>query len=94
MAKRPTARKTTKRKRPAAKPKSTKKPPRTLSGKKLGRWSIKRVGDDEVLVKIPAGMTIKGRRLSEEDLLAALSNFMVVKKGRPLACCSGNIAIA
>ena len=62
--------------------------------KKLGTWKIKRVGDNQIMVTIPDGMKIQGDSLSVEDLLAAAANYQVVKKGRALACCSGNIAIA
>ncbi len=66
----------------------------TASGKKLGNWKVRRAGETEILLTIPAGMAIKGDNLSVEDLLGAISNYMVVKKGRVLSCCSGNIAIA
>lgn len=62
--------------------------------KKLGTWKVKRVGKDQVIISIPKGMNIIGEELSIEDLLGAISNYMVVKKGRVLGCCSGNIAIA
>lgn len=64
------------------------------SAKQLGQWKIKRVGDDQILLTIPEGMEIQGTRLSLEDVMAAGANYQVVKKGRALACCSGNIAIA
>ena len=62
--------------------------------KKLGTWKVKRVAENQVLVTVPAGMTIQGDKLTLEDLLAAGANYQVVKRGRALACCSGNIAIA
>ena len=64
------------------------------SSKKLGEWEIKRSGEREILVTIPDGMKIKGDDLTIEDLLGAISNYIVVKKGRVLGCCSGNVAIA
>jgi diphthamide synthase subunit DPH2 len=62
--------------------------------KELGPWEVKRTGESEILLKLPEGMTIQGEELVIEDLLGAISNYMVVKSGRVLACCSGNIAIA
>lgn len=62
--------------------------------KKLGSWKIRRVGTNRVMLTIPKGMEIIGKTLTVEDLLGAVSNYMVVKKGRVLGCCSGNIAIA
>ncbi len=62
--------------------------------KELGDWTIKRVGDDQILLTIPDGMKIQADELSLEDLIAAGANYQVVKQGRILACCSGNIAIA
>lgn len=62
--------------------------------KELGNWRIKRVGDNQILLTIPDGMKIQSGRLTLEDVLAAGINYQVVKKGRILACCSGNIAIA
>jgi hypothetical protein len=66
----------------------------TLSGKKLGNWKIKRVGENQIILTIPEGMKIQGDKLSIEDVLGAITNSMIVKKGRILACCSGNMAIA
>lgn len=66
----------------------------TLSGKKLGNWKVKRSGENQILLTIPEGMKIQGDNLSVEDLMGAISNYMIVKKGRVLACCSGNVAIA
>jgi len=62
--------------------------------KKLGEWEVKRSGEREIIVTIPEGMRIQHDDLTIEDLLGAISNYMVVKKGRVLACCSGNVAIA
>ncbi len=61
---------------------------------RLGTWKVRRVGDDRILITIPQGMAIKGRTLLIEDVIAAASNYLVVKKGRVLSCCSGNVAIA
>jgi hypothetical protein len=66
----------------------------TLSGKTLGNWKVKRSGENQLVITIPEGMNLQGEKLTIEDVLGAISNYMVVKKGRVLACCSGNIAIA
>ena len=71
-----------------------KKVARTLSGKALGNWKVRRAGEKQLLITIPPGLSIKGDNLTIEDVLGAISNYMVVKKGRVLACCSGNVAIA
>ena len=61
---------------------------------KLGDWEVRRHGDREIIVTVPKGMTIQGEDLAIEDLLGAISNYILVRKGRVLACCSGNVAIA
>ena len=66
----------------------------TLSGKKLGNWKVKKAGENQIVLTIPEGMKIQGENISIEDVLGAITNHMIVKKGRVLACCSGNIAIA
>ena len=66
----------------------------TPTRKKLGTWRVKRVGERQITLTVPQGMTIQGDELTIEDVMGAISNYMVVKKGRVLACCSGNIAIA
>ncbi|MEO0330964.1 MAG: hypothetical protein AAF223_04650 [Bacteroidota bacterium] len=73
---------------------ASKSDPKTLSGKKLGKWKIKRVGNDKLEVTIPKGMKLQGDDISIEDIVAAGANYMVVREGRLLACCSGNLAIA
>jgi hypothetical protein len=60
----------------------------------LGNWEVKRAGKREILVTVPEGITIQGDDLAIEDLLGAISNYILVKNGRVLACCSGNLAIA
>ncbi len=67
---------------------------KVVSGRPLGEWTVKRVGDNQILLTIPDGMTLKGTDLTIEDVTAAASNYFVVKKGRVLSCCSGNVAIA
>ena len=62
--------------------------------KRLGTWKVRRVGTQKIMLTVPKGMEIVGKNLTIEDLLGAVSNYMVVKKGRVLSCCSGNIAIA
>lgn len=61
---------------------------------KLGVWKVKRTGDNQITITVPDGVTIQGDKLAIEDVLGAISNYMIVKKGRVLACCSGNLAIA
>lgn len=63
-------------------------------GKRLGTWKVKRAGNNQIVITIPDGMKIVGEELTIEDILGAVANYMVVKRGRILACCSGNIAIA
>jgi hypothetical protein len=70
------------------------KTPKTKSGKDLGEWTVKRHGENEILLTIPEGMTLEGEDLTIEDVMAAGANYFVVKQGRTLACCSGNVAIA
>jgi hypothetical protein len=62
--------------------------------KELGEWIIRRSGDNEIALTIPEGMRIVGDDLTIEDIAAAAVNYAVVKQGRVLACCSGNVAIA
>lgn len=66
----------------------------TLSGNALGTWKVRRSGENQIVLTIPNGMKIQGDALNIEDILGAISNYMIVKKGRPLSCCSGNVAIA
>lgn len=66
----------------------------TSTGKKLGSWKVRRTGDKQITLTVPAGMEIVGKDLTIEDVMGAISNYMIVKKGRVLACCSGNVAIA
>jgi hypothetical protein len=72
----------------------SKKAARTLTGRALGDWKVRRIGKDRIELTVPKGMTIVGNKLSIEDILAAGANYLVVKEGRVLACCSGNVAIA
>lgn len=67
---------------------------KTLSGNVLGDWEVKRVGDNQIVLTIPEGMKLQGEEISIEDIMAAGANYLVVKQGNVLACCSGNIAIA
>jgi hypothetical protein len=62
--------------------------------KRLGEWKVRRVGENQITIDIPEGMKVTGENLTIEDLLGAISNYIVVRQGRVLACCSGNIAIA
>ena len=74
--------------------KDKKKEPKTLSGKTLGKWKIERIGDDKLEITLPEGMKLQGDDITIEDIMAAGANYMVVREGRVLACCSGNVAIA
>lgn len=63
--------------------------------KKLGPWKVKRVGDDQLLVRLPSGMKIKGKEpISIEDLLSGIANYMVAKRDPQLACCSKKVMVA
>lgn len=67
---------------------------KTLTGKKLGDWKVERVVDNQIILTIPEGMTLQGNEISIEDVMAAGANYFVVKQGRALAYCGGNVAIA
>lgn len=67
------------------------------SGKKtsLGKWSVKRVSETEVTVKLPKGMVATSDNLTIDDLLSAIATANALEKGRVVVkCCSGNMAIA
>jgi hypothetical protein len=62
---------------------------------KLGKWSIARVSDTELTVKLPKGMVVTGKTVTVDDLLAAIATANSLEKGRVVVkCCSGNMAIA
>ena len=62
---------------------------------KLGKWSIVRVSDTELTVKLPKGMVVTGKTVTVDDLLAAIATANSLEKGRVVVkCCSGNMAIA
>jgi hypothetical protein len=65
------------------------------SKKKVGTWKIKRVGENQLTVTIPDGMTIRGdAEVTVEDLLSGIANFMAAKKGLVVSCCSANLMVA
>lgn len=67
------------------------------SGKKkpLGKWSIARVSESELTVKLPKGMVVTGKQVTVDDLLSAIATTNSLEKGRVVVkCCSGNMAIA
>jgi hypothetical protein len=65
------------------------------SRKKVGTWKIKRVGENELHVTIPDGMTIRSNApVTVEDLLSGIANYMAAKKGLTVACCSANLMVA
>jgi len=60
----------------------------------LGKWSVKRVSDTEVVVKLPKGMKATSDKLTIDDLLSAIATANALEKGRVVVkCCSGNMAI-
>jgi len=67
--------------------KSRKKSPR------LGKWKVKRVGENQIELTLPKGMVITGEPLSIEDVLKAIAN-SIPPDAPTLKCCSGNTAIA
>ena len=63
--------------------------------KKVGTWKIKRVGENQLTVTIPAGMTIRNDApVTVEDLLSGIANYMAAKKGLTVSCCSANLMVA
>jgi len=62
---------------------------------KLGKWTVARVSDTELSVKLPKGMVVTGSKVTIDDLLGAIATSNSMEKGRPVVkCCSGNMAIA
>ena len=70
--------------------------PKGKSGKKkVGRWKIKRTGENELTITLPTGMAIKkGADVTVEDLLSGIANYMVAKSGAEPACCSASLMVA
>lgn len=63
--------------------------------KKVGTWKIKRVGENQLSVTIPTGMTIRDDApVTVEDLLSGIANYMAAKKGLTISCCSANLMVA
>ena len=62
---------------------------------KLGKWTVARVSDTELSVKLPKGMVVTGSKVTIDDLLGAIATSNSMEKGRLVVkCCSGNMAIA
>jgi hypothetical protein len=65
------------------------------SKKKVGKWKIKRIGENQLAITLPAGMTIRGdAEVTVEDLLSGIANFMAAKKGLVVSCCSASVMVA
>jgi hypothetical protein len=65
------------------------------SKKKVGTWKIKRVGENQLAVTIPDGMTIRSDApVTVEDLLSGIANYMAAKRGLPVTCCSANLMVS
>ncbi len=63
--------------------------------RKLGRWKFKRVGENQLSLTLPDGMTLKGNDpLTIEDLLTGIANYMAAKKGPVPECCTTNLMVA
>lgn len=63
--------------------------------KKLGNWKVRRRGETQVVLTLPKGMRVTGRKVSMRDVLNAIAIHRKVKKGGVvIKCCSGNMAIA
>jgi hypothetical protein len=64
------------------------------SKKRVGAWKIKRVGENQLAITIPTGMTIRNDApVTVEDLLSGIANYMAAKKGLPVTCCSANLMV-
>jgi hypothetical protein len=62
--------------------------------KKLGRWKIKRVGENQLSLTLPDGMTMKGDGpITVEDLLTGIASYMAAKKGPVPECCTTNLMV-
>jgi hypothetical protein len=63
--------------------------------KKVGSWKIKRIGENQLAITIPAGMNIrKGADVTVEDLLSGIANYMAAKRGLDVTCCSASVMVA
>ena len=63
--------------------------------RKVGTWKIKRIGENQLTVTIPEGMTIRtDAGVTVEDLLSGIANYMAAKKGLTVACCSASLMVA
>jgi hypothetical protein len=69
--------------------------PKKKSGKKVGSWKIKRVGENQLTITIPSGMAIrKDAQVTVEDLLSGIANYMAAKRGLDVTCCSASVMVA
>ena len=63
--------------------------------KKLGNWKVRRVGDNQLMVTIPAGMKMAAKGpITIEDVLGGIANYIAAKKNPSIACCSVNLMVA
>lgn len=68
---------------------------RKVGKKKVGKWKIRRTGENELTITLPSGMAIKeGAEVTVEDLLSGIANYMVAKSGAEPACCSASLMVA
>lgn len=66
-----------------------------MSNEKLGQWSVERVSDTQLSLKLPDGMHVTAEELTIEDVLQAIATYNSIKAGRPVVrCCGGSTAIA
>ena len=63
--------------------------------KEIGEWSVKQIGEKQILLDLPDGMRIEeGEDLTIEDLLAGIANYLVARQSPVLACCSKKVMVA
>ncbi len=66
-----------------------------MSDPKLGEWTVERISDTQVILRLPEGMIVTGQDVTIEDVLHAISTHSAIKAGRPVVkCCGGSTAIA
>jgi hypothetical protein len=67
----------------------------TTAAPKMGKWQIKRQGENQLVVTLPEGLKIDGDGpLTVEDLLHGISVYMSGKKGPIVACCTRRVMMA
>jgi hypothetical protein len=63
--------------------------------KKLGSWKVRRVGENQLMVTLPAGMKMTSTGpIKIEDLLSGIANYISAKKDPTITCCSVNLMVA